>query len=286
MISSMHRMRHRRPSYRAASLIAAFFSLGAVASATPAVTPPPPGVPFDYQIGGDYPLPAGVEVVTRDWFSGSPEPGIYSTCYINAFQTQADEPNADRPDERGNWPAVLVLSSLGDDPNWGGEYLVDISSAAHRRAATAWVKQMITSCAQKGFRAVEFDNLDSWTRFDDTPLAGRVPFEKRQAIAYARLLTRAAHRRGLAVGQKNTPQLGRRVSRRVIGFDFAVSEECGTYRECAAYTAVFGSRVFDIEYHDPGFGRACASIGARGSVIRRDRNVSVAGSPDYVFRSC
>jgi Glycoside-hydrolase family GH114 len=250
------------------------------------VTPPPAGASFDYQIGGDYPPPVGVESVIRDWFSGRPAPGLYSICYVNAFQTQADEPNTERPDERGNWPASLVLSELGDDPNWGGEYLVDVASAQKRRAAAAWVAPMIAACAKKGFRAVELDNLDSWTRFDGTPLAGQVPFGKTEAIAYARLLTRMAHRRGLAAGQKNTPQLGRRVSRRVIGFDFAVAEECGTYRECHEYRAAFGSRVFDIEYSDAGFAQACASIGSTASVTRRDRNVSVAGSPDYAFRIC
>ena len=54
--------------------------------------PPPSNAGFDYQIGGDYPLPAGVSVVSRDWFSGRPAPDpAYSICYVNAFQTQVDE---------------------------------------------------------------------------------------------------------------------------------------------------------------------------------------------------
>ena len=32
--------------------------------------PPPSNAGFDYQIGGDYPLPEGVSVVSRDWFAG------------------------------------------------------------------------------------------------------------------------------------------------------------------------------------------------------------------------
>ncbi|MCL4288166.1 MAG: hypothetical protein KJ006_11045, partial [Thermoleophilia bacterium] len=59
--------------------------------------PPPANAGFDYQIGGDYPLPAGVSVVSRDWFSGSPAPDpAYSICYVNAFQTQPDERGVDR----------------------------------------------------------------------------------------------------------------------------------------------------------------------------------------------
>ena len=144
---------------------------------------------FDYQIGGNYPLPAGVTVVSRDWFSGgAADDPAYSICYVNAFQTQADKAGVDRRDQRSNWPRRLVLSQLGDDPRWGGEYLVDISSAKLRRLAAHWVRPMVETCARNGFEAVEYDNLDSWTRFDGTPLAKRVPFGKRQALAYARRL--------------------------------------------------------------------------------------------------
>ena len=65
--------------------------------------------------------------------------GRYSICYVNAFQTQDDEAGVKRPDERSAWPADLVLSELGDDPNWGGEYLVDIGDAASARGRrTGW----------------------------------------------------------------------------------------------------------------------------------------------------
>ena len=89
---------------------------------------------------------------------------------------------------------------------------------------------MIETCARKGFDAVEFDNLDSWTRFDGTDRAGAVPFDEDDAVAYAARLTAIAHALGLAVGQKNTPQLDASTSLDVIGFDFAVVEECGRLR--------------------------------------------------------
>ena len=88
---------------------------------------------------------------------------------------------------------------------------------------------MIRTCARKGFDAVEFDNLDSWTRFDDTPREGDVPFGKGAAIAYATRLTRRAHGAGWRSAQKNTTQLTRRQARGRIGFDFAIAEECGVY---------------------------------------------------------
>jgi endo-alpha-1,4-polygalactosaminidase (GH114 family) len=257
-----------------------------LALAAPAPAGPPPDAKFDYQIGGDYPLPPGVEVVSRDWFIGSAVPAAYSICYVNAFQTQDDERGVDRPDERSNWPARLVLRRLGDDPNWGGEYLVDISSASKRARAADWVQQMIRVCADKGFDAVEYDNLDSWTRFDGTPVADRVPFGKEQAIRYAKALTKRAHALGLAVAQKNTLQLSRRQSRERIGFDFAIGEECARYRECGDWRPRFGNHVIDIEYRRSDFRRACRAIGSTVSVALRDVNVTRPGSRTYRYAAC
>ncbi len=259
---------------------------GRRAEAGIAVAPPPANAGFDYQIGGDYPLPEGVSVVSRDWFSGDPadEPA-YSICYVNAFQTQADERGVDRPDERSNWPRQLVLDELGDDPNWGGEYLVDVSSARKRRRAARWVEQMIDGCDRKGFAAVEYDNLDSWTRFDGTPLADEVPFEKRQALAYARRLARRAHALGLAVGQKNTADVTPGQSREV-GFDFAIAEECARYDECDRYRRIYGNGVIEIEYRRKDFRKACDTDGDQISVVLRDRQVSTPGSRRYRYDAC
>jgi hypothetical protein len=254
-------------------------AIGAAVAAAP--QPPPVDAQFDYQLGGDYAPPAGVTVVSRDWFAGEPldEPGGYSICYVNAFQTQPDEPDVVRPDERSQWPSELVLSDLGDDPNWEGEYLVDVSTARTRAAAAEHVAPMIDACAVKGFQAVELDNLDSWTRLE-------VPFGQAEAVAYAELLADHAHAAGLAVGQKNTPGLGAEISREVIGFDFAVAEECGVYDECAAYIDVFGSDVIDVEYTAEGFAAACDVVGDRVSVVLRDVAVSTPDAQSYVYDSC
>ena len=256
------------------------------AASAGSLAPPPENAQFDYQIGGDYPLPPGVSVVSRDWFSGedAAEPA-YSICYVNAFQTQANEAGVDRPDERSNWPQSLVLTELGDDPHWGGEYLVDIRNAAKRRRAANWVDQMIEGCDRKGFEAVEYDNLDSWTRFDGTPLADQVPFEKRQALAYATLLTKRAHALGLAVAQKNTADITSPQSARV-GFDFAIAEECARYDECNRYRRVYGDRVVVIEYRRKDFREACRRVGDELSVILRDRLVSTPASRRYVYDAC
>jgi hypothetical protein len=145
---------------------------------------------------------------------------------------------------------------------------------------------MVKRCAAKGFDAVEFDNLDSWTRFDGTPLAKRVPFGRADAIAYAELLVELAHRYGLAAAQKNTVQLPRRVSRQLIGFDFAIAEECGRWSECQGYRNVYGDHVIAIEYRLKDFLKTCRQFGSRISVVLRDVNVTAPGSKTYRYRAC
>ncbi|OEV19859.1 hypothetical protein AN219_27525, partial [Streptomyces nanshensis] len=58
----------------------------------------------------------------------------------------------------------------------------------------------IDGCAEKGFQAVEVDNLDSYERSGDR-------LSRADNVAFAALLTRRAHRSGLAAGQKNAQEL-------------------------------------------------------------------------------
>ena len=62
---------------------------------------------------------AGVAVVSRDR-SSKPVQGLYSICYINAFQTQAEETKW----WKANHPDVLLKTASGklvEDQNWPGE---------------------------------------------------------------------------------------------------------------------------------------------------------------------
>ena len=99
------------------------------------------------------------------------------------------------------------------------------------------------------------------------------------------LLAERAHAKGLAVGQKNTADITKRQSRDV-GFDFAIAEECARYDECGRYRHVHGDRVIAIEYRRGDFRKACRTIGDAVSVVLRDRQVSVPGSPRYAYDAC
>lgn len=225
----------------------------------------PPVAPFDYQLGGDGPLPEGVQVVARDWQDGDAAgDDVYDVCYINAFQSQ---PGVE-------WPAELV--SDVEDPDWPREFVIDLSTPGNRGLAAGTVEQMVQRCADRGFDAVEFDNLDTFIRYDG------LGFGRAEAIEYATTIVGLAHVRGLAAGQKNTVEL----LDADIGFDFAVTEQCGEYDECGDYQAGYGDLVFDIEYDEAGFAAACQFFAGGPTVILRDLDLAPEGAAGHRYERC
>ncbi|GAB3605986.1 endo alpha-1,4 polygalactosaminidase [Conyzicola nivalis] len=250
-------------------------------STVDAATPPqapPAGIVFDYQLGGGYAPAAGVGGVVRD-STDEPAEGLYSVCYVNGFQTQP----ADRDDWLDEHPD-LVLHSDGEplvDENWPDELILDTSTADKRQRIAARLADTLDRCASAGFDAIEIDNLDSYTRSD-----GRLGQD--DAVALATLYAQQAHAAGLAIGQKNSAELGAR-GRDDAGFDFAVAEECHRWNECALYTEVWGELVIDIEYTDDlrgDFDDLCADPQVPASTILRDRDLTTPSDPGYRFAAC
>ena len=228
----------------------------------------PVGVGVDYQLGGVDDVPAGVGVVVRDRLA---EPaGVYDVCYVNGFQTQPGSGRFWRRREH-----LLLHDRAGrrvEDEAWG-EWLLDLRTRAKRADLARIVGRWTRRCARDGFEAVEYDNLDSFTRSHGV-------MKRRHAVAYARLLVRRAHRAGLAVGQKNLAGLdGTR-----IGFDFAVAEECGRYDECGRYAASYGRRVLVVEYRRRDFRATCRAWGDELAVVLRDRALKPGGRRAYCPR--
>jgi hypothetical protein len=251
----------------------AFACVAALAGCAPTAAEFPGGAIADYQLGGAYEPDAEVGIVARD-STEQPAEGVYSICYVNGFQTQ---PGAE-------WPPELLVSVNGDpltDPNWPDEYIIDISTESSRADAAAVQFTSIERCAAAGFDAVEFDNLDSYSRSEGHLTLGN-------AVEFATLLVEHAHHLGLAAGQKNTGELGT-TGRDEIGFDFAIVEECDQFEECDAFTEIYGDRVIDIEYVDDlrrPFAQLCADASAPASTLLRDRQLSPRGADDYVYEHC
>ena len=229
---------------------------------------PTPDVDWDYQIGGSFPPARSVGIVSRDR-RDEPLADAYNICYVNAFQTQADE----KAFWRDHWR--LVLKKDGHpvvDGAWG-EWLLDTRTPNKRHALTRIVGRWIDRCAADGFDAAEFDNFDSWGR-------SRHLVTKPDNVAYARLLIARAHAAGLAAAQKNWAEFADRGPG--IGFDFAIAEECNRWDECQSYARPYDDRVLVVEYRDQDYRRGCRLWGDRLSIVRRDINVS----PDGVNRRC
>jgi hypothetical protein len=238
--------------------------------------PPVAGV-ADYQLGGAYPPAAGVQIVTRDR-TEKPAEGVYSICYVNAFQTQPGSLSWWKKHHSGLLLRSPTTGRLVRDPGWPDEILLDLRTSAKRTSLARVVRSWFNGCAADGYQATEPDNLDSWTR-------SRGLLRQAHAVAFAKLLIRNAHEAGLAIAQKNTPEL----SAKGLGFDFAVAEECEVYGECGAYTKTYGRRVIEIEYTDNGisaFRRACDARSGDISILLRDRDVVTPGAAGYVYKTC
>lgn len=75
-------------------------------------------------------------------------------------------------------------------------------------------------------------------------------------------------------------------------FDFAVTEECAAFAECAAYTEVYGDAVLQIEYPDSlaeaglTFSEACDGDDRAPLTILRDRDLVAASESGYRYESC
>ncbi len=269
-----------RPAGKAAVVLAYLLvvtTTGARGVTAGAISPPPRGAGFSYQIGGAFAPAPGTAIVDRDRHD-PPAPGAYGICYVNAFQAQ--------PNQIGWWRrhhAALLLRRHGRpviDRSWH-EQLLDTSTPPKRRAIAAIEATWVRGCARDGYRAVEPDNLDSWQR-------SRGALTRTDNLGLAQLLVERAHGAGLAIAQKNTVEVAGAARR--MGFDFAIAEECQPYHECDRYRRAYGDRVIEIEYLDNGgeasFQRACRLRGDQISLVLRDRDVRPSGRPGFLERRC
>ncbi|TFK97854.1 hypothetical protein BDV98DRAFT_534908 [Pterulicium gracile] len=263
------------------------FSLALIAAVLPFISaatlerrawtlPPVNGI-FDYQLGGSYAPNTNVAVLTRD-SSASGLAGKYNICYVNGFQTQPQ----DKQWWQTNHPNLLLKKANGqlfEDPDWPGEFFLDTRTAANRVALTAVMgPRYVDGCAQRGFQAIEIDNLDTFWR-----APGLITMDHN--IAYATLLTKYAHDKGLAVGQKNAMELGAR-GKNEAKFDFVVAENCQEWNECQDYMDVYGNNMISIEYNRSYFDASCKARGSKISIVLRDRLVVPKGKSGYVYDQC
>ncbi len=123
---------------------------------------------------------------------------------------------------------------------WSGERWLDI-----RRIdlLAPIMLARLDDCAAKGFDGVEPDNMQIWD--NDTGF----PLTYDDQLRYALWLAEEAHKRGLAIGQKNAPDQTKDL---VDIYDFAITEDAFYYNwadDMQPYTQA-GKPVFTAEYTD------------------------------------
>jgi hypothetical protein len=163
--------------------------------------------------------------------------GIKVVCYMDAGTYEPGRPDS------GDFPAGLKGAAV---QGWPGELWLDVRPSGPNNAK---LKQIMlarfTLCKQKGFDAVEPDNMDS---YQNSPGFSTTAADQ---LAYNQWLATTAHGLGLAIFQKNDLD---QVEALEPSFDGILDEECNKYSECdtlAPYTAA-GKPAWDAEYTDDG----------------------------------
>ena len=236
-------------------------------------TLPPLNGKLDYQLGGAYTPPAGVQIISRDR-NAPAAAGLYNICYVNGFQIQ--------PDEAAMWMAqhsdLILRDGQGApviDTVWN-EMLIDTSTSTKRAAVLAVEAPWLTGCKQAGFDAVEIDNLDSYARSQNL-------LTQDDNVAMLGAIASFVHGEGLALAQKNATELVPRKAE--LGADFVVSEECDRYAECDLYRNGYGDHVLVIEYRRQDFTTGCTSY-PQLSIVLRDLNLVTPTNSGYVYDGC
>ncbi|GAQ63031.1 endo alpha-1,4 polygalactosaminidase [Streptomyces scabiei] len=196
---------------------------------------PEPGTSWQWQLSGRLDTSVDVPVYDIDGFDHSAgtvaelhDDGRKVICYLSTGAWEDWRPDAEAfPD-----------SVLGKGNGWEGERWLDIRRTD---VLEPLIAARIDMCAEKGFDAVEPDNMDGYRNRTGFPLKAA------DQLRYNRLVARLAHERGLAVGLKNDLD---QIPALVDDFDFAVNEQCAQFEECADLTPFIeaGKAVFHVEY--------------------------------------
>jgi hypothetical protein len=215
-----------------------------VASPTPTSTPAPvtgtrwvpqPGTSWQIQYTGALDTSVDVSVYNIDGFDTPASTvaalraaGRHAVCYISAGSYEDWRPDA----------AAFPASVLGRTNGWPGERWLDIRQLATLKPI---LSNRMRMCRDKGFSAVDPDNVDGYSNSTGFPLTAG------DQLTFNRWLASEAHSLGLSIGLKNDLD---QVAELVSDFDFAVNEQCFEYAECTALSPFTkaGKAVFHVEY--------------------------------------
>ncbi|KAA0233590.1 MAG: endo alpha-1,4 polygalactosaminidase [Actinobacteria bacterium] len=217
------------------------FSDGQVATgsadASDEVWHPEPGLSWQWQLS-DLPVDTSVEadMYDIDLFENTEsvvdelhDMGRRVVCYVSVGTWEPGRPDS------GEFPDEVIGKPLDDFPDerWLDIRRLDVLGPI--------IEARFEQCAEKGFDAVEPDNVDGYQNDSGFDLSAE------DQLAFNRFVAGTAHERGLAVGLKNDLD---QVPDLVDEFDFAVNEECVEFDECMLLTPFIDAdkAVFHVEY--------------------------------------
>jgi hypothetical protein len=150
-------------------------------------------------------------------------------CYIDVGTWENWRPDASK----------FPSSALGKENGWPGERWLDIRQLSVLEPLMTARFQM---CSQKGFDAVEPDNIDGYE--NDTGF----PISAQDQLTYDAWVAKEAHSLGLAVFQKNDPEQAAQLE---PDFDGVLDEQCNEYSECSSFQPYLraGKPVLNAEYN-------------------------------------
>ncbi|OUM63712.1 glycoside hydrolase family 114 protein, partial [Piromyces sp. E2] len=199
---------------------------------------PKPGLTWDYLLGGNKDN-IDKDVVTFDLeYAEAMVPVLHkrgqkAICYFSAGTTD------DKPDNQKFLDADLVIKSSkgnGWDNNW--------LNIKNKIKLQPLLRDRFRRAYKYGCDAVEVDGLDIHEYHPE--------FTKDDTLTFTKWLAETAHQENISVGLKNLPSL---VSELEPYYDFAVVEDCASYKECK-YFNVFtknNKAVFVVHYKDEGW---------------------------------
>jgi hypothetical protein len=189
-------------------------------------------------------------------------------CYIDVGTWENWRPDASK------FPA----SVLGNDNGWPGERWLDVRQLSVLEPIMTNRFQM---CKQKGFDAVEPDNIDGWENGTGFPISAQ------DQLTYDEWVAREVHSLGLAVLQKNDPEQATELQ---PYFDGVLDEQCNEYSECSSFKPYLsaGKPVLNAEYNlsTSQFCAADNRAGIMGALFNLNLDGSVyqpcwSGSPGF-----
>jgi hypothetical protein len=197
---------------------------------------PPPNTTWQWQLTTPVDLSVDAQLFDIDLFDNAASVvgalharGRHVACYLDAGTLEPGRPDS------GDFPASVVGKEL---PDWPGEHWLDV-----RRLDVLGplLERRLDLCRQKGFDAVEPDNVDAYANDSGFPVTAA------DQLRFNRFLAAAAHARGLSVGLKNDLDQAAALQ---PAFDWALDEQCFQYHECDRLQPFVraGKAVFVAEY--------------------------------------